>query len=123
MKVKVTELNGQVIIETLIKEKDADFIPVTEQGKIGSVMINTGKHLGMSKEALSFIKKLKVTGDDIGDVDGFIAGDNKHVFGWLGSLNRAVGPDATLPNNGFQDIDFIEIPNETSQWIIDAIDK
>lgn len=115
MKVKVTEYKNTLIIETLKREKDDDFIPVTEPGKVGSVVINTGKHLGISKEALKFMKGLKVSHDDIGEVDAWKTDDGRSCFAWLGGLKRSFGPDAELSNTGFQDIDFIEIPNETCE--------
>lgn len=122
MKVKVTEYNGLVVIETLKPEKDEDFIPVTEPGKVGSVLIDTGKHLGISKEALAIMKDLYISHDDIGDVDAWKAGD-RDCFGWLGPLIRIVGPKAELSNTGWGNIAHIDIPNETSEHIVKELDK
>lgn len=115
MKVKVTEYKGHLIIETLKPDKDDDFIPVTEPGKIGSVLINTGKHLGISKEALTFMRRLKVSSDDIGEIDAWITEDGRHCFSWLGGLKRTVGPEVTLSNTGFQSIAFLGISNEPAE--------
>ena len=112
MKVKVTEYKNVLIIETLEPEKDKDFIPVTEPGHIGNVLKNTKKHLGISEEALKFIKGLKSSGDDIGEIDLWKTENGKSCFGWMGPLSRLVGPEAKLSNTGFQDIDFIESPNK-----------
>jgi len=123
MKVKVTEYKNYLVIKTLEPEKDDDFLPVTEPNLIGSILTNTGKHLGISKEALKFMKKLRVVGDDLGEIDAFKTYDGKSCFGWLGNLSRLVGPDAVLPNTGFENIDFIEIPNEPPKEAIEEIDK
>jgi len=44
-------------------------------------------------------------------------------FGWLGPLTRVVAPDSETSNSGMQNIDFIDIPNETSDWIKIEIEK
>ena len=122
MKVKVTEYKNILIIETLKPEKDKNFMPVTELGKVGSVLMDTEKHLGISEEALAFMRKLQVSGDDIGEVDAWQTTDGRGCFGWLGSLNRFVSPDATLSNSGFGNIKFITIPNESNKQAIEAIE-
>lgn len=122
MKVKVTEYKGHVVVETLKPEADEDFIPVTEPGKIGSVLINTGKHLGISKEALAIMKGYKVSMDDIGEVDAWKTDDGKDCFAWLGPLDRPFSAQSELSRNGWADIDYIDIPNETSQWIRKEMD-
>lgn len=122
IKVKVVEYNGDVIIETLKPEKDDNFIPVTEPGKVGSVLLNTGKFLGVSKEAWRIIKGFKKSGDAIGEVMAWKAGD-KDCFGWLGPLGLRIGPDAEVDRDGIQDIDFIEIPNELNPKIKEIIDS
>lgn len=123
IKVKVTEYKGMLIIETLKPEKDKDFITIKESGRIGNVLVNTGKHLGISAEALVFMKNLKISGDDIGEVDAWKTKNGKSCFGWLGPISRVIGPAAELSNTGFQDIDFVEIPNETIEAARKAIDK
>lgn len=121
MKVKITEYTGVIVIETLKPEADKDFVPVGP-GKVGSVLTNTRKHLGISKKALVLMKKLPVSSDDIGEVDAWKAGD-RDCFGWLGPLNRIVGLDAELSNTGWGNIAYIDIPNETSEWVMKEIDE
>jgi hypothetical protein len=123
MKVKVTEYKGFLVINTIKPEKDNNFIPVTEPGRIGSTIIETSKHLGMSKEAFAFLKKLRVSKDDVGDVDAWKTVDGTSCFSWMGPLKRLVGPDAELSSSGAADIDYIEIPNdetdENAKLVID----
>ena len=122
IKVKVVEYNGELIIETLKPEQDENFTP-SGNGRIGCVLINTGKYLGMSREAWNLIKTFHVSGDCIGDVMTWRCNDGRECFGWIGSVGRRIGPDAELSRDGAVDINFIEIPNELSPNVKDAIDK
>lgn len=121
MKVKITEYRGMVVIETLKPEADKNFVPVGP-GKVGSVLMNTGKHLGISKEALAFMKRLPKSSDDIGEVDAWSTAD-KDCFAWLGALERPVGKNAELSNTGWTNIAYIDISNETSEHIVKKIDE
>ena len=122
MKVKVTEHSGVVIIETLDPKQDADFMPAGGN-KIGCHLANTGKHLGISKEALAVMKGYMISMDDLGEVNAFISDDGVHRFSWLGGTKRLVGPKAELSSTGFTDIDHIEIPNEAPAEAVEVIDK
>lgn len=121
MKVKVTEYRNLIVIETLKPEADKDFVPVGP-GKVGSVLINTRKHLGISKKALALMKRLDVSSDDIGEIDAWKAGD-RDCFSWMGPLSRVVGLNADLARGGWANIAHIDIPNETSEEIVKKIDE
>ena len=122
MRVKVTEHSGIVIIETLDPKQDADFMP-SGGNKIGCHLANTGKNLGISKEALAIMKGYMISMDDLGEVNSFISDDGVHRFSWLGGTKRLVGPKAELSSRGFVDIDHIEIPNEAPAEAVEVIDK
>jgi hypothetical protein len=129
LRVQVTAYKGRYIIETLDpKEKKNVFYPVGGT-RIGSVLCNTKKHLGISKEALKLLKELTNVRDDIGDVDSFETETMKgkktgeHVFAWLGDLNiirdtTAVGSRtfnaSALPH--------VVIPNKVPAWAKKQID-
>jgi len=126
IKVKIVEYKGDIIIETLKPEKDSNFIPVTEPGRVGSTLIDTEKFLGISIEAWDIIKNFKQSGDDIGEVMTWKLNDGKYRFGWLGGLNRRIGPLADTSISGIIDIKFIRIQNILNpkiKHIIDDIDK
>ena len=129
VKVKLTVYKDFLVIDTLKREadcclyqKDADFRPI-ESGFVGCSLKNTGKHLGISKEALAFMKELRVSGDDLAELNTYITTDGTHCFGWLGAPCRLVGVEATLPHIGFTDIDFVEIPNITNDKAMASINK
>lgn len=121
LKVKIVEYNGDIIIETLKPEKDDNFHPVTEPGKVGSVLINTGKFLGISEQAWKIIKGFKRSGDDIGEVMAWKSGKGD-CFGWLGPLGRRIGPDAEVDRGGIKDIEFVKIQNVLNPEIKKIID-
>lgn len=124
MKVKITEFEGDVVIEVLNRKEDEDFLlpgKMKSGGfRVGCILKNTGKNLGMSPEAWKIIKSMKVTSDDIGEVNAYIK-NNIHCFYWLGAPGRLISPNSELSNRGVENIDFIEISNETSQHVIDKI--
>lgn len=125
LKVKIVEYKGEIIIETLKPEKDDNFIPATEPGKVGSVIINTEKYLGISDKAWKIIKGFKKSGDCIGEVDAWKTNDGKSCFGWLGAMGRRIGQWAETSRNGIADIKFVPIQNILNPTIkekIDAID-
>lgn len=123
LKVKIVEYKGNIIIETLKPEKDDNFLPVTEPGKVGSVLKNTEKYLGISNKAWKIIKSFRRSGDDIGEVMAWNSKDgNNGCFGWLGGLTRRIGPLATVDRNGIADIKFVSIQNILNPTIKEKID-
>lgn len=86
MKVKITEFEGNVVIEVLDKNIGKDFIPFGN-GQVGCTLKNTKKHLGMSKKAWNIINYMKISNDDIGEVMTYKI-NNIHCFAWLGPCGR-----------------------------------
>ncbi len=87
VKVKLTVYRDVLVIETVSPE-DANYPGWTPigPGKIGCVIANTKTALGVSEEALAWLKDVKRSRDDVGDVDWFACGDGNKAFGWLGGL-------------------------------------
>lgn len=123
LKVKVTAHENYLIIETLDKKEDKNFIPVGGT-RIGCVLIETDKYLGMSKEAKTLLKTMKKSYDDIGDISTWTTNDNKDCFSWLGGIKRLVDMNtAEGDNQGIIDIKHITIENIVPQEAIDIINK
>ena len=114
LKVKVTVYKQQLCIETVdLKNTDDDFVPCGD-GRIGCVLINTKNKLGLSEEAVVWLRNLKKSCDDIGDVDTFITGNGKGCFSSLGGMFSIKGDGAT--GSRTHDIDaipYITITNDT----------
>lgn len=121
LKVKVTAHKNFIVIEPLQLKEDKNLIP-PGNGKIGTVLIDTKKYLGMSKEAVKTLKKLKKSYDDIGDILTWKSADGKHCFGWIGSMYGLFDIDnAEGDRNGIIDIDHVEIPNDIPEKAMEVI--
>jgi len=119
---KVTCHNNVLVIEGPAPDfKHADWVPVGP-GKIGCVLMDTAKHLGVSEEAL---KKVRRSRDDIGDVDWFASHNNGHCFAWLGGLKAIFGEGAegsrtyAVPEPG----GYVVIPNDVPEEARRIIDE
>jgi len=66
-------------------------------GRIGVVLMDSKKHLGVEEQAIPILRKLfessGPSGCGIGDIDWFKTGDNYYVFGWLGPNRVLWHPD------------------------------
>ena len=124
LRVQVTAYKDHIIIETLDpKEKKDVFYPINA-GRIGCVLLDTAKHLGISRQGLELLKLLERVQDDIGDVDSFESAVKGHVFGWIGDPNctktldmvgsRSYNPEA-IPHT--------VIPNKVPAWAKKQIDS
>jgi hypothetical protein len=121
LKVKVVAYKDFLIIVAVKPKADPYFVP---QGgtRIGCVLIETDKYLGMSQDAFKLLKTMKKSGDDIGDVSTWKTDKGKHCFAWIGGIKRLVNvPKSETDNKGIIDIDFIEIPNDIPPDALEAI--
>ena len=122
IKVKVTSHEGFLVIETIKPKEDKNFIPVGGS-RIGSVLVNTGKYLGMSNEAFALMKTIKKSGDDIGDVDTWES-DRGQCIAWMGPLKRLVEvSNSESSRTGIIDIKYIPIENKVPLDAFEAIVK
>ena len=111
LKVQITAHEQNLIIETLNEKEDKNFIPVGPN-RLGSVLIETDKFLGMSKEAADLLKTIKKSHDDIGDICVWKTNDNKDCFSWLGGFKKII--DVTIAegdSSGIADIRYVTIKN------------
>jgi len=123
LKVKVTAHEQYLIIETIDETEDKNFIPVGGS-RIGCVLIETSKYLGMSEEAFKLLKTLKKSGDDIGDISSWKTDKNEDCFSWLGGFKKLVHiPTAEGDNTGIADINYVTIKNEVPPDALEAINK
>lgn len=88
------------------------FIP-NGGSNIGCLVMDTKKHLGVSKEAMTLLRKIKKSGDDIGDVMWW-ENEGSCTFGWLGPAIRLVNPDVCEGDNDYavREGQYVEVPND-----------
>jgi hypothetical protein len=111
IKVKVTCHEEFLVIETVDPTADENFIPYGGS-KVGCVLIDTEKYLGMSDEAFKLIKTLHVSGDDIGDISTHDSVKGQS-FSWLGPVKRLLEiPKCDTSSDGIIDIKYIKIENK-----------
>lgn len=114
IKVEVTSHDGYLIVNAVNPIKDENFIPAGGSN-LGCILRGTDNLLGMSKEAFDLLKTIKPSGDDIGDVMAWEAGD-KHCFGWLGGIKALFdirdGGVSSSRDGILETLKFVEIPNK-----------
>lgn len=125
LRVKVTVYQDLLCIETVQPvDDDKNFVPAGN-GRIGCVIMDTEGRLGLSEEALEWLRKVSKSGDDIGDVDAWIAGNGKGVFSWLGGM-FCIKPLNGISGSSTYDIDAIPhvtIPNDVPEGAKASIDS
>ncbi|MHA2279988.1 MAG: hypothetical protein ACXAC5_03805 [Promethearchaeota archaeon] len=123
LKVKVTLYKDHLCIETLRpKEKVESFIPAGD-GRIGCVLHGTKGRLGISKEALEWLKKVPTSHDDIGDVDAWETDKGKYCFGWLGGVYSIKSQGVTGSRTySAESIPHVEIPNDVPEGAKQYVD-
>lgn len=122
LKVKVTCHEGFLVIETVDPTQDDNFYPAGGS-RIGCVVIDTEKYLGMSNEAFELLKTMKLSGDDIGDVSTFqsLKGD---CLSWMGPVKRLVHvSECETSKDGIFDIKYIPIENKIPLEAFEVIVK
>jgi hypothetical protein len=104
-----------LVINTLDTRHDNNFIPIGES-RIGCVLTETDKYLGMSDEAFSLLKTMQLSGDDIGDVSTWKSKDGKDCIAWLGGFKRLIDMNtAETDNKGISDIKYVKIQNKVPE--------
>lgn len=93
MKVKVTAYRGLIIVEAQDPETPMQGWAPNGPGKIGSIICDTAKNLGVSKEALDLLGQIRRSRDCIGEIDWFGADDGTKVFGWMGPFLAVFAPN------------------------------
>ena len=122
IKVKVTCHEEFLVIETVDPTADENFVPYGGS-KIGCVLIDTEKYLGMSDEAFELIKTLKVSGDDIADVSTWESVKGQ-CFSWLGPVKTLIDiPKCDTSRDGIIDIKYIKIENKIPIEAFESIVK
>jgi hypothetical protein len=122
IKVKVTCHEGYLVIETVDPTQDDNFYP-SGGVRIGCVVIDTEKYLGMSNEAFELLKTMKLSGDDIGDISTFQSAKGD-CFSWLGPVKRLADvSQSESSRDGISDIKYIPIENKVPLDAFEAIVK
>jgi len=86
----------RLMCEALVDEDIEKKIAVTGGSKIGTVVMDTKKHLGITRSAIKLLRDISDTaeraGGSFGSLDWYKSDDGVYNFGWLGPKVCAVDP-------------------------------
>ncbi len=95
--VTVRLVDGKLELATTTQEVVEGVLYPAGDGRIGVVLLDSKKHLGVEELAIPILKQLFAEagcdGDGFGDIDWFIDAGGRPVFGWLGSNTVRWDPD------------------------------
>lgn len=82
--------------------------------KLGCVLMDTGRRLGVSSEAFELMRKVRRSPNSLGDLSWWPCQDNTHAFSWFGSIHRVINPEIAEATEDFRVNPHrcIVIPNE-----------
>ena len=119
-RVEITTYRGRLIIDTINHEEHPDWEPIGP-GQFCCVLIDTGKHLGISAEALDQLRR-----EDVGwALCWFSSPRRGWCLQWWGAPNRFIGPDRSRMAQDHQiapDTEYTLIPNEPPAPVVAMID-
>jgi hypothetical protein len=98
VKTNVFAYKGFVGIESSLQANGLLNSPA-EPGQLGFVL--DAAHVNFSPEAVEELKKVKRSGDDLGEVDIFEASEGRVIFGWLGGPLKAFKPELIEGSNSY----------------------
>lgn len=98
MKAQLHEYRGWVAI---VGDKKLDGLlnDPTAPGQLGFVL--DAKEVEASEEALEVLRKVKRSGDDIGEVDVYRQDNGKVILSWLGGPRRPINPEIHTGSNSY----------------------
>jgi hypothetical protein len=124
-KVRVTVYRENLVIETLPPFTQSEtFIP-NGDGRFGCVLLDTATNLGVSQEALDFMRKVPRGSDDVGDIMWWGAGTGESCFAWFGGPCAVKSnPKGLVTDRDFRSpvSDYTLIPNDTGSGAMEHLD-
>lgn len=124
MHAHVTAYKGLLVLELRVEKSIPDEVvtALDTPGNLGHLIMDSGKNLGVSQEALVLLKQVRKGSGSLGDIDWFRSGD-KAVFGWMGGPYRLAKPADVEASRQFGIFDYVSIPNDVPEGAREAIDN
>jgi len=123
MHARLTAYRGILVVEMVPDQFiDGDATANARLRSLGTIIHDTGRHLGVSEEALALLKMVKRGLDRIGDLAWFRSDDGKDHFAWLGGPKRLVNPKDAEAARGYEILSHQVIPNEVPEGARTAIE-
>jgi|GEM_PF-2010552 len=126
LKVRVLAHEGNLVMVPLAPEEgiDDDWWP-TGGDKMGCVVGDTRRRLGVSKEAIGLMRGIKRNRDAIGDIGWWRCHDGTYAFSWWGPIFRIIHPNDAEGSRDFatHPDQYVEIPNDVPPEVIEGCRK
>lgn len=113
MHAEITAYRGRLII-TLLADRSIPGEVITSQDNPrfpGQVIYDTGRNLGVSKEALRLLRELPPGSEEVGDLNWFHIEKDKPMFFWRGGRYAIFSPDYIHAARDFNVREHVCIPN------------
>lgn len=99
MRTKIFEYKGYIGIQSSVNAEGLLNDPM-KKGQLGFVL--DADYVDIQPEALELLKQIKVTGDDVSDINVYTSNDNKRVIAWLGGPLIVLHPLKSEASNGYE---------------------
>ena len=119
---RITAHRGILVVELLPDQENGEATSANKLRNLATVIHDTGRHLGVSEEALALLKMVKRGLDAIGDFAWFSSDDGRDHFAWLGGPKRLVNPAAVAAARSYAILAHRVIPNEVPEGARKAIE-
>ncbi len=92
MKVKVVAYKNHLVMIPQEPEKGIGkgWYPTGSEDRLGCVLTDSKKNLGISKQALQIMQQVKRNQDAVGDLGWWRCDNGKYAFSWWGALYRII---------------------------------
>ncbi|SNT07616.1 hypothetical protein SAMN06265795_11339 [Noviherbaspirillum humi] len=124
MHAEITAYRGRLVIALLTKRSIQGEVTTSEDSPRfpGQIIHDTAQYLGISNEALRLLRKLKPSGEDVGDLNWFMNDKGKSVFFWRGGRYAIFSPEYCIAAKDFGIRDYITIPNKVPRGAQEQLD-
>lgn len=123
LKAKLTVHRDTLVITTFWPDATHPAWIPNGPGKIGCVLLDTAHHLGVSAEALAWLRKVPRSHDDLGDIDWWACDDGTKAFSWLGGPCAFRTRSEGSRHYGVFERDCVLVPNDVPEEARAMIDR
>lgn len=126
IKVRVLAHDGNiVIVPEAAEEGIMDRWWPTGGNRMGCVVEDSRRRVGISKEAIDLMRGIKTGRDSIGDIDWHWCVDGTYAFGWWGAIYRIIRPHEDIGARDFKvhPGEYVEVPNDVPPEVAEGYRK
>lgn len=108
---RITAHKGILVVELVPDRANGEGTSTHKLRNLATVIHDTGRHLGVSEEALSLLKLVQRGLDRLGEFAWFSSDDGKDHFAWMGGPKRLVNPTSVAAARDYAILAHQVIPN------------